>query len=70
MFEIKINKKVVFSEVNKNPKEFTSVSVYAGNPWYPAAKGKIRNLILSPRTNEPQKGNSNIKSIFYISQFF
>ena len=51
-----MNKKVVFSEINEKPKDFTSVLVYAGNPWHPAAKGKMRSLIISPRTNKPQKG--------------
>ena len=46
MCAIKINKKTVFKTENKKAKAFRKVKVYAGDPWYEPATGKIRKLIL------------------------
>ena len=55
MWQIKINKEVVFTQENWYSQEHMSVKVFAGDDWYPAANGKIRNLIVSPTTNKPIK---------------
>ena len=45
MFEVKFNNiPTVFKLENKKPEKFGPVQVFGGDPWYPAADGKIRNL--------------------------
>ena len=43
---MKVNGKSEIRMPNTVPSMFTDVKVYAGDPWYPAQDGKIRNLIL------------------------
>ena len=35
----------------KNPSGFENMKVYDGDPWYPAADAKIKNLLLGFETN-------------------
>ena len=51
MFEIKIDNKKVMSAENKDAQIFAQdaqgghgVSIYAGNLWYPAANGYMKNF--------------------------
>ena len=73
-FLVKLDKVVVFSQMNAIPKgencdtqwnmrdidDPASVAVYAGDPWYPAADARIRNLIISPQTNRPSSKYSGV----------
>merc|ERR1712142_140390 len=47
IFKVVIDGEPVLSQVNKLPTEFTNVKVFASDPWYPAANGKIRNVFLN-----------------------
>ena len=44
MFEIKIDKKTVYTLENTTPCRMKHVKVYAGDPWVPPVNGKIRNI--------------------------
>ena len=44
IYKIFINDKQVLRRVNTQPRDFRNVKVYAGDPWYQAAEGYIRNL--------------------------
>jgi hypothetical protein len=46
MYSIYINEKCIHSESNSEPKVFNNVIVYASDPWYVPAKGKIRKYSL------------------------
>ena len=43
---MKVNGKTELRVPNKVAAMFKDVKVYAGDPWYPAQDGKIRNLVL------------------------
>jgi len=44
MFEVLLNGESKRSLENTTPDKYENVKVFASNPWYPAADGKIRNL--------------------------
>ena len=44
MFEVLLNGESKRSIENTTPEKYENVKVFASNPWYPAADGKIRNL--------------------------
>jgi len=46
IYEVKVNDVSELKMENTVPSMFTNVKVYAGDPWYPAQDGKIRNLVL------------------------
>merc|ERR1719435_903173 len=46
IYEVKVNDKSQLKMPNTVPSMFTDVKVYAGDPWYPAQDGKIRNLVV------------------------
>ena len=46
-YTIKINGATLKAITNKQPKEFSKVKVYGADPWYNAAQGVIRNLIVT-----------------------
>ena len=46
IYIIKINGEVVFSEKNLQAQSFNDVKVYAGDPWYEAQDGSIKNLYI------------------------
>ena len=43
---MKVNNKSELKMENTVPSMFSNVKVYAGDPWYPAQDGKIRNLVI------------------------
>merc|ERR1711970_735932 len=45
---------------NTAPTKFENVKVFAGNPWYPAADGKIRNLRINTHDLEYAANNLHI----------
>merc|ERR1719430_1462362 len=47
MFEVLINGESKRSEENTTPAKYDNIKVFAGDDWYPAADGKIRNLMIS-----------------------
>ena len=49
MYEIKINKKNVFTLENTQACLFKSAKVFAGDPWHDPLDGKIRNLVLKTK---------------------
>ncbi|XP_065646556.1 uncharacterized protein LOC136076847 [Hydra vulgaris] len=46
VFTIDLNQINVFSEINKKPKKFEKVKVFASDPWSAAHDGSIKNLVL------------------------
>ncbi|XP_065656181.1 uncharacterized protein LOC100198541 [Hydra vulgaris] len=44
IFEIYLNNENIFSEVNRDARDFANVKVYAADPWHRAQSGFIRNL--------------------------
>ena len=44
MFEVLLNGESKRSVENTTPDKYENVKVFAGNDWYAAADGKIRNL--------------------------
>merc|ERR1712142_1272513 len=46
VYAVVVDGQTVHKEVNDVAAMFTDVKVYAGDPWYPAQDGKIRNLTL------------------------
>merc|ERR1711970_1234094 len=44
MFEVLINGESKRSVENTSPDKYENIKVFAGDDWYPAAEGKIRNL--------------------------
>jgi len=46
IYKVVINGETVHQETNDVVSMMTDVKVYAGDPWYPAQDGKIRNLVL------------------------
>ena len=44
LFRVFVGGKKVEEVENRQPKEFEDVKVYAGNPWFEAAPGLIRNI--------------------------
>ena len=51
-FVVKVQDKVIHSEVLSKPREFHDVNVFAGNPWYPAADAMIKNLYIETTEGE------------------
>ena len=49
-YTIKVAGVVVKSMVNNNARSFNNVKVYTSDPWFRAAQGSIRNLIINPNT--------------------
>ena len=47
---IRVNESVVYSVVNNIPLKLSNVKVYAGDPWYAAQNGFIRNLIITSKS--------------------
>ena len=45
-YQIFINKTKVYDKINTTPHEFKNVKVFAGDNWYLASHGFIRNLII------------------------
>jgi len=81
-FVVRINKAVVFSKKYDRPKgcchynwniqepsDLRNVSVYGGDPWYPSADAKIRNLIISPQSNRPLKTGEPVNGYSKIKFF-
>jgi len=54
-FEVLINGKSIYQTTNTKPCLFKNVKVFAGDPFYEAQKGKIRNLYFST-TDENNRG--------------
>ena len=48
LFTIKVAGVVVKSMVNNNARSFNNVKVFTSDPWFSAAQGSIRNLIINP----------------------
>merc|ERR1739844_192003 len=44
MFEVLINGESKRSDENTTPAKYDNIKVFAGDDWYPAADGKIKNL--------------------------
>ena len=44
IYSIKIDEKLVYSVKNEGVQIFENVSVYASDPWYPAALAYVRGL--------------------------
>ena len=44
IFEYSINDKTIYSIVNRDPRSFRNVHIYASDPWHVAVKAKIRNF--------------------------
>merc|ERR1719222_102057 len=44
MFEVLINGESKRSDENTTPAKYDNIKVFAGDDWYPAADGKIRNI--------------------------
>ena len=49
IYNIYLNKSIVYSTVNSKPVVLSNVQVYAANPWYGAQSGFIRNLSIINR---------------------
>ncbi|XP_065652260.1 uncharacterized protein LOC105843863 isoform X3 [Hydra vulgaris] len=43
-YKVYVNENVVHSTTNTNPQSFSSIYVYAANPWHNAADGSIKDL--------------------------
>ena len=50
-YVVTVNGKQVILGQIKNPSGFENMKVYDGDPWYPAADAKIKNLLLGFETN-------------------
>ena len=46
VYTVEVNGAVVKSVINLQPKEFSNVKIYGGDPWYQAAQGVMRNLVV------------------------
>jgi len=46
IYKVVVNGENVLSQTNNVPVQLTNVKVYAGDYWYPAQDGKIKNLVL------------------------
>ena len=46
-YQIFLNGEKVHEEINKDIREFKDVKIYAGDPWYPAQPGIIRNFVVT-----------------------
>ena len=46
-YQVKLDGKLVQNVVNKHPRTFNNVRVYASNHWHAAINGKIKNLVIS-----------------------
>lgn len=45
IFAVFINRNLQHNVVNNNPREFSDVKVYAGDPWDLSANAVIRNFV-------------------------
>ena len=54
------------SVINKEPREFSNVKVYASDDWFETAQGSISNLIIIPNLN----GNFLVWNLIYLSLSF
>ena len=43
---MKVDGAVVAIKKNKDPQSFKKIKMFAGDNWYAAAKGRIRNLVV------------------------
>ncbi|XP_047131095.1 uncharacterized protein LOC100215669 isoform X2 [Hydra vulgaris] len=46
VYTIKINKEIVFSEINNQVQSFDNVKVYAADPWYDVQNGLIKDFFV------------------------
>jgi len=46
VFKMKVDGAVVVKKTNKDPRSFQKIQMFAGDPWYGAAKGRMRNLVV------------------------
>ena len=46
IYSVTVNGKCVHRAVNRKPREFKNVRVYASDPYYPTEQGYIRNLFV------------------------
>merc|ERR1712042_18359 len=51
VYTVEVDGQTVHEEINDVAAMFTDVKVYAGDPWYPAQDGKIRNLTLKTKND-------------------
>ena len=47
IYRIYLDDEKVHETINNKPSSFDNVKVYVSDQWYPAQKGKIRNLIIN-----------------------
>ena len=64
---IRVNESIVYSVVNNIPLELSNVKVYAGDPWYAAQNGFIRNLIITSKS--PTYGTNILCKSFKTLEF-
>ena len=48
LFIAKIGNVVLGPVMNKSPRTYRNVKVYASNPWHPPPQGFIRNMVINP----------------------
>jgi len=46
VFNMKLDGSTEVEHINSKPQAFKNVKIYAGDPWNPPAKGKMRNLVV------------------------
>ena len=51
MYVVTVDGKQAIQAPIKNPSGFENMKVYDGDPWYPAADGKIKNFFVGCKTN-------------------
>ena len=59
MFEVFLNGKVVSSKENTTPAKYKNIKVFAGDKWFSAVNGLIKNLLVfSGRIDRPKFGKT------------